>query len=46
VAPGTLQGHWPEVNVLIAPGVVEPSGGVPDYNALVTLQREPAGPAP
>ncbi|HZM00894.1 MAG TPA: FdhF/YdeP family oxidoreductase, partial [Planctomycetota bacterium] len=33
VAPGTLQGHWPEVNALIAPGVVEPTGGVPDYNA-------------
>ncbi|HEX5011147.1 MAG TPA: molybdopterin-dependent oxidoreductase [Planctomycetota bacterium] len=40
VAPGTLQGHWPEVNVLIAPGVVEPGGGVPDYNATVTLARE------
>jgi molybdopterin-dependent oxidoreductase alpha subunit len=43
VAPGTLQGHWPEVNGLIAPGVVEPGGGVPDYNATVTLLRE--GPA-
>jgi molybdopterin-dependent oxidoreductase alpha subunit len=39
VAPGTLQGHWPEVNVLIPRGVVEPSGGVPDYNARVSLQR-------
>jgi hypothetical protein len=28
--------------VLIAPGVVEPSGGVPDYNAEVTLQRDGA----
>jgi len=44
VAPGTLQGHWPEVNVLIASGVVEPSGGVPDYNAEVTIERV-AGPA-
>ena len=43
VAPGTLQGHWPEVNALIAPGVVEPSGGVPDYNAEVTLERLDAG---
>jgi molybdopterin-dependent oxidoreductase alpha subunit len=41
VAPGTLQGHWPEVNVLIASGVVEPGGGVPDYYARVTLEREP-----
>src|SRR5213593_792866 len=35
VAPGTLQGHWPEVSVLISPGVVDPYGGVPDYNAIV-----------
>ena len=40
VAPGTLQGHWPEVNGLIASGVIEPGGGVPDYNARVTLERE------
>jgi anaerobic selenocysteine-containing dehydrogenase len=40
VAPGTLQGHWPEVNGLIARGVVEPGGGVPDYNATVTVVRE------
>jgi len=39
VAPGTLQGHWPEVSVLISPGVVDPYGGVPDYNAIVTLER-------
>jgi molybdopterin-dependent oxidoreductase alpha subunit len=39
VAPGTLQGHWPEVNVLIPHGRVEPTGGVPDYNADVTVER-------
>lgn len=39
VAPGTLQGHWPEVNGLIAPGIIEPGGGVPDYNAEVELVR-------
>jgi molybdopterin-dependent oxidoreductase alpha subunit len=38
VTPGTLQGHWPEVNVLIAAGVVDPDGGVPDYNADVELE--------
>jgi anaerobic selenocysteine-containing dehydrogenase len=38
LAPGTLQGHWPEVNVLIPGGVVDPDGGVPDYNAHVTLE--------
>jgi anaerobic selenocysteine-containing dehydrogenase len=39
VAEGTLQGHWPEVNVLIAPGRVDADGGVPDYNAEVELER-------
>jgi anaerobic selenocysteine-containing dehydrogenase len=39
-APGTLQGHWPEVNVLIPHGRVEAGGGVPDYNAEVTLERD------
>ncbi len=39
VARGTLQGHWPEVNVLIGDGVVEPGGGVPDYNARVSVSR-------
>ncbi len=39
VAQGTLQGHWPEVNPLIAPGRVDRDGGVPDYNAEVELVR-------
>jgi anaerobic selenocysteine-containing dehydrogenase len=39
VAPGTLQAHWPEANVLIPHGRVDPDGGVPDYNAEVTLVR-------
>lgn len=39
VTEGTLQGHWPEVNVLISSGITEPSGGVPDYNARVTVER-------
>ncbi|MCZ7647268.1 MAG: FdhF/YdeP family oxidoreductase [Planctomycetota bacterium] len=39
VAPGTLQGHWPEVNGLIPHGRVDAGGGVPDYNAEVTLER-------
>ena len=37
LAVGTLQGHWPEPNVLIPSGVVDRDGGVPDYNALVAL---------
>ncbi|HBF23489.1 MAG TPA: formate dehydrogenase [Planctomycetes bacterium] len=38
VARGTLQGHWPEVNVLIPHGRVDKSGGVPDYNAEVKVE--------
>ena len=38
VAPGTLQGHWPELLVLIPNGKVDPLGGVPDYNARVTVE--------
>ena len=42
VAPGTLQGHWPEVLPLIPAGRVDGSVGIPDYNATVTLTRSPA----
>ncbi|MBK9180297.1 MAG: molybdopterin-dependent oxidoreductase [Acidimicrobiales bacterium] len=37
----TLQVHWPEGNVLIAagPAAREPSSQVPDYNAVVTVER-------
>jgi molybdopterin-dependent oxidoreductase alpha subunit len=37
----TLQVHWPEGNVLLAAGPDhrEPGSKVPDYNAVVTLQR-------
>jgi molybdopterin-dependent oxidoreductase alpha subunit len=38
VAQGTLQGHWPEVNGLIPHGRVDAAGGVPDYNAEVTVE--------
>jgi molybdopterin-dependent oxidoreductase alpha subunit len=41
VAPGTLQAHWPEANVLLPSGIVDPDGGVPDYNALVELLPRP-----
>ena len=36
IKPGCLQAHWPEVNVLIPAGPLDPSG-VPDYNATVEL---------
>jgi molybdopterin-dependent oxidoreductase alpha subunit len=40
--PGrTLQVHWPEGNVLVAAGAEhrEPASKVPDYNAVVTVER-------
>ena len=36
IKPGCLQGHWPEVNVLVPAGYLDPSG-VPDYNAVVEV---------
>ncbi|HEV8184771.1 MAG TPA: FdhF/YdeP family oxidoreductase, partial [Chthoniobacterales bacterium] len=39
IAPGNLQVHWPEGNVIIQRGVVDKTGGVPDYNAIVCIER-------
>ena len=39
IARGNLQIHWPEGNVIIRRGVVDHAGGVPDYNARVTVER-------
>jgi anaerobic selenocysteine-containing dehydrogenase len=39
IARGSLQIHWPEGNVLIQRGVVDKAGGVPDYNARVTVEK-------
>jgi hypothetical protein len=41
IAPGNLQIHWPEGNVIIRRGVIEPTGGVPDYNARVRIIKLP-----
>jgi predicted molibdopterin-dependent oxidoreductase YjgC len=40
---GSIQVHWPEGNVLIAAGPEhrEPRSNVPDYTAIVTLERAP-----
>ena len=38
VKPGNVQVHWPEGNVLVASGVRSPRAGIPDYNALVTIE--------
>jgi len=39
IARGNLQVHWPEANHLIRRGLVDPVGGVPDYNAQVTVEK-------
>jgi len=39
IARGNLQIHWPEGNVIIRRGVVDKAGGVPDYNARVTVEK-------
>jgi len=39
IAPGNLQVHWPEGNVIIQRGVIDKTGGVPDYNAIVRIER-------
>jgi molybdopterin-dependent oxidoreductase alpha subunit len=39
IARGNLQVHWPESNHLIRRGITEPSGGVPDYNARVRVEK-------
>jgi len=38
IARGNLQIHWPEGNVIVRRGVVDPAGGVPDYNAQVKVE--------
>lgn len=39
IARGNLQVHWPEGNVLLRHGVTDPASGVPDYNAMVAIER-------
>ena len=38
VTPGNLQMFWPEANVLLRAGRVDPAALVPDYNTLVTVE--------
>jgi predicted molibdopterin-dependent oxidoreductase YjgC len=39
IAKGNLQVHWPEGNVLLGRERHDASGGVPDYNAVVRVER-------
>ena len=41
IARGNLQVHWPEGNVIVRHGITDPAGGVPDYNARVTIEKSP-----
>jgi anaerobic selenocysteine-containing dehydrogenase len=38
IAPGNVQVHWPEGNVLIPGGPRSPEAGIPDYNTRVTIE--------
>jgi anaerobic selenocysteine-containing dehydrogenase len=42
IAPGNLQVHWPEGNVIIRRGIYDAGGKVPDYNALVRVEHAAA----
>jgi molybdopterin-dependent oxidoreductase alpha subunit len=39
IARGNLQVHWPESNAIIPRGAVDPVGGVPEFNAVVRVER-------
>ncbi|MEO6327069.1 MAG: FdhF/YdeP family oxidoreductase [Thermoanaerobaculia bacterium] len=39
IAPGNLQVHYPEGNILIPGGVVDAGGGVPAYSARVRIEE-------
>jgi predicted molibdopterin-dependent oxidoreductase YjgC len=45
VTRGNVQMHWPEANALIASGVRDPGGLVPDYNAVVEIEKPGAAQA-
>lgn len=42
VKPGNVQVHWPEGNVLIDPDVRSPEADVPEYTAVVSIDRAAA----
>jgi len=42
IRPRNVQIYWPEGNVLIRRGIVDPACEMPDYNALVRIEPLPA----
>lgn len=39
IAPGNMQVHWPEGNVILPTGIRDAAGDVPDYNTLARVER-------
>jgi len=39
IAPGNLQVHWPEGNVLLSARTRSGESGIPDFNAMVSVER-------
>jgi anaerobic selenocysteine-containing dehydrogenase len=46
IARGNLQVHWPEGNVIIPTGRCDRVGGVPDYSAVVRVEKVDLVPSP
>ncbi len=46
LAKGSVQVHWPEGNVLIDARVNADASRIPDYTAIVTIERIPSDSAP
>jgi molybdopterin-dependent oxidoreductase alpha subunit len=44
IKPGNLEVHWPEGNVLLSREEVDLMSHEPDYNAVVTVEKEGAAP--
>jgi predicted molibdopterin-dependent oxidoreductase YjgC len=42
IKPGNLEVHWPEGNSLLSPSRIDPDSLEPDYNAVVTIERDRA----
>jgi anaerobic selenocysteine-containing dehydrogenase len=41
IAKKNLQVHWPEGNSVIRRGVLDPASDIPDYNAIVRVEKRP-----
>jgi molybdopterin-dependent oxidoreductase alpha subunit len=46
IARGDIQVHWPEGNVIIPTGRCDRVGGVPDYSAVVRVEKNGLDPSP